>query len=563
MINDYSHLNLIEIDQLINSKCKRIILTGKNLTLNEINAIGCQPVKIEFTKDKQIISRVKTCFEKMMIDVCNGVPIYGCNTSYGARASRILTHGSSKKRINTAKEISNSIIHVDVSVGPLFEQEIIRSAILIRINMLMNGVSGVHINNLAVLRELLNKQITPLVNKYGGIGASGDLAHNCRIIDAARQLDGVKVINKQGKIIDAKNINKIYGIKPLILNPKAGLGLINGDNFSTAMAFHLAYDTLQALLIAIITGSMMVEVLRGTNRGFHPLLAAVRPHQGQKEIADIFRFLLDGSDLAYQEMLGHKRRRTGVKAQDGYSIRGISQYLGVDCENLKRIFDIIELNANSVSDNPLWVAPEYANPGEQPWQWVSGANFLATHMVDVMDNSRKILTHIVKLNDRHLARLVNPHENNGLPANLSDKKCISHCAFKGVQIQSGMFEVYSMLLSIPVSTFFGVHEEGNQDITSHALTSGIIGQDNLRIARYSLAQNLMAVCQAVDLRGGSKKLSKQSQPVYQLIRANSKYVTKERPLFNDIEAVYQLIVNGKFNQMLRDEIFTGFLQNHE
>ena len=212
--------------------------------------------------------------------------------------------------------------------------------------------------------------------------------------------------------------------------------------------------------------------------------------------------------------------------------------------------DVITVNANSVSDNPLWVAPEYTIEGEEPWHWVSGGNFLAMHMVDAMDNLRKIMTQITKLNDRHLARLIDTHENNGLPPNLSDKKAITGCAFKGVQIQSGMFDVYSTLLSFPVSTMFGVHEERNQDITAHSLTSGILGLENLKIARYSLAQNLIAVAQAVDLRGGPKLLSPRTRPVYDFIREKVKYVEAERSLGGEIEKVFGLISNGELDKLI-------------
>jgi histidine ammonia-lyase len=104
---------------------------------------------------------------------------------------------------------------------------------------------------------------------------------------------------------------------------------------------------------------------------------------------------------------------------------------------------------------------------------------------------------------------------------------------------------------MPVSTFFGVHEEGNQDITSHALTSGIFGIENLRLAHYALAQTLFAVCQAVDLRGDSKKLSPKTQPIYDFVRSKTAYVKEERPLHNEIEILYEAIISGELNELLR------------
>jgi phenylalanine ammonia-lyase len=447
---------------------------------------------------------------------------------------------------------------VDVSVGPLFSKDVIRAAMLVRINMLLKGVSAVKLEDLEIYRDMLNADIVPVVNQYGGIGASGDLAHNCRVLSAARWLPESKVWDKNGNMVDAKKTLQKAGISQLVLEPKAGLGLVNGDNFSTALATLLYVDTLQAMAIHTVTGAMMIEVLKGSDRSFHPLLSEMRPHKGQKEVSTLYRFLLKGSKLAYQEMSGHVRREPGIKVQDGYSLRCLSQYMAVNFEKIEQLIETITINANSASDNPLWVPPDQANEKEIPWQWVSGGNFIAMHMVEVMDALRKIMTQMIKLNDRHLGRLVSSHENNGLPANLSDTKAISQCSFKGVQIQSGMLEVYSTLLSIPVSTFFGVHEEANQDITSHALTSGILGLENLRLLRYSTAQNLLAILQAVDLRGGATLLSPQTQPLYTFLRQKTAYTAKERPLHSDIEYIYQVIQNGALTKLIQEKVFSNY-----
>ena len=554
----YREKSLIDIEREMSSFPLTATLTGRTLSIAEIISVARRNAQVDFTKERQILTHIQESYETMMQNVRDGVPIYGANTGYGAQASHVLADGTSEERMSVARKISEGIIHTDDTVGPIFEKDITRAAMLIRINMLMQGVSAVKLDDLSIYQEMLNKQITPIVNMYGGVGASGDLAHNSRVLSAARHLPGVSVWNAQGEVLSADTALNNAKIKQLILDPKGGLGLVNGDNFSTSVASLLAYDTMQALLMAHVLGAMTVEVLKGTNRSFHPMLGEVRPHPGQQEVASLYRYLLEGSQLAYQEMKGHVRREKGVKVQDGYSLRGIAQYHGVNEQKLKEILEVITINANSVSDNPLWVSPDHVTVGETPWQWVSGANFIAMHMVDVMDSLRKIMTQIVKLNDRHMAKLVNPHENNGLPANLSDKEAVTQCTFKGIQVQAGMFDVYSSLLSIPVSTFFGVHEEGNQDITSHALTSGILGIENLRLVQYSLAQNLLAVSQAVDLRGGPKLLSPRTRPLYEFVRNQATYVTKERPLNSDIETVYRSIKSGHLMNHMRNTVFNSF-----
>ncbi len=558
MKSDLSDSTLVTLDKALSIPINKVVLTGKDLTPREILAVarGCTPTLI--TNDRVIRETIQSSYDHMMEDVKNGVPVYGCNTGYGARAEVHRNSGNEKERIAQAKKISESIVHTDISVGPEVSADVVRAAMLIRINMLVNGVSAVPLETLELYQRTLNACITPVVHAYGGIGASGDLAHNGRVVSALRQLPGVKVRDASGVIQEAKDALSKKGIPPLLLEPKAGLGLVNGDNFSTAAASLIVIDLIHSVLIADVLGAMVIEVLKGTNRTFHPFLSKVRPHEGQAEVADLYRFLLEGSKLAYQEMSGHIPRPPGVNVQDAYSLRCISQSEGLNREQIKWALKTITINTNSVSDNPLWVSPEYATPGEKPWQWVSGGNFFALYMGEVIDIMRKIMTKLIKRNDRHLHRLVTPHRSNGLPANLSDEKAISCCAFKGIQLQSGMFDVYSMLLAQPVTTMFGVHEESNQDITPHSLTSALLAWENLRVLRYSLAMNLLAVAQATDLRGGPHLLSPKTRPVYEFIRNKARYVEEERPLNSDVESIAQSIQDDTLIDHIRTHILTEF-----
>jgi phenylalanine ammonia-lyase len=550
--------SLVELDRTLVSPLHEVVLGGGNLSAREILHVARCDTPVRFTDDPAVLDRIAACHARMMRDVAEGVPVYGCNTGYGAQASKVLAEGSSAARYWFARAVSEGISAIDIGVGPPLDRDVIRAAILLRINMLMGGVSAVKLDDLDLLRRLLNLQITPYVQQFGGLGASGDLSHNARVVSVLRQLEGSRVWDREGHLRDARETLVEAGFLPLELDPKAGLGLCNGDNFSTAFALLVAADTLRILLAAIAVSALTVEALRGTDRNFHPLLDAVRPHPGQREAAALFRHLLSGSGLAYQEMSGHLRRPPGESVQDGYSVRGVAQYLSVSIERIKAVFESLTINANSVSDNPLWVPPDQTTPGEEPWQWVSGANFLAMHAAEALDGLRKTLTQVVKLADRHLARLVNPHLNAGLPANLSEVTAFTGCMFKGMQIQSGMFEVYSTYLSFPVTTLFGVHEEGNQDVTTHALTSGILALENVRLARYALAQNLLALAQAVDYRGGGDRLSPRTRPIYEFVRGLAACHASEGPLHRDIERLYQAQVSGAFAEVLRDRVFSAF-----
>jgi phenylalanine ammonia-lyase len=234
---------------------------------------------------------------------------------------------------------------------------------------------------------------------------------------------------------------------------------------------------------------------------------------------------------------GHIPREAGEIIQDPYSIRCLPQYYGPGWETISQAWKTIEINANSVSDNPLWTTPSYTTEKEEPYKWVSGGNFLAMHMSDTLDKLRKVAIHIVKQNDRHLARLIHPQMNNGLPANLSDAKDISQCTFKGVQTQMGMYEVYASALAVPISTAFGVHEELNQDITSHAMTSARLTLEVLDITKYAIASNFIAAAQAIDLRGGPELVSPVTKNLYTWLREQVPYTNKSQPLGNYVETI--------------------------
>lgn len=554
-MNIYKNRKLKEIAKnFVNGPSDPVVISGESFRLDDMHRVGKGKSKISLSADKEIIKRISEGYDQMMNQVKEGVPIYGVNTGYGGQADLVVNKGSVDEKLKMAQKISESIVHVDVSTGPAVPKDITRVAMAIRANMLMKGVSAVRKEDLEMYCSLLNNDLIPKVGVFGGLGASGDLPQNGRVLSVMRQLAGTKIWKGDSSFEDAPMALQKKGLKPLHIEPKAGLGLVNGDNFSTAAAFHLTRETMFVLLTQAVIGSMMLEMLLATNRSLHPLVSEVRPHQGQGEVADVYRKLIKGSQYIRDEMKVLLPRVEGRKVQDVYSIRCLTQFLGVSWERVKWAMETIEINANSTSDNPLWVPKGFETEGEDSWQWVSGGNFLAEYMVEVMDSLRKTLTHVVKLNDRHIARLIDPHENNGLTPNLSHKDAISQCSFKGVQAQAGMFDVYSMFLSMPISTLFGVHEQNNQDLTSHAMTSGHIGRELLKVTWLSLAQTSISLAQAVDLREGKGKLAPKTLKFYNYIRDHVGFVKSEQPLGPQIELIAEKLQTTEFRKLLVEDI---------
>lgn len=563
-----------------------IYLTGKpRLEIQDILSIAENraSIKLDINADNQ--KAIKECHECMLDQVKQGTPIYGTNSSFGEQANRLRINDHQQARVKSAKEISESILFTDVSVGPPLPDELVRAAMLIRANMLLQGVSAVKQQDIEYFISFLNKNITPIVGSYGSLGASGDLAQNCRILSTAMHKEHVEVNapwpdDPEVKKRKGKETLEKYKIEKLELDPKAGLGLVNGDNFSTAAAILLFKEVSELMLLNILISALMVQVLKGTSRSFHPLLACVRRHPGQRLAADLFRDLLKDSELVFDQLNGKitssNKKEPTKNIQDAYSLRCLSQFLAPDLETLGHIKKTLEINANGVSDNPLWVKDlshlttdntSYNFDEDDINTWISGCNFLGMHMAESIDQMRKITTRLVKLNDRHLARLVSTHKNSGLPSNLSHwNNSVSGCTFKGLQIQMGMMEVYTTALATPITTTFGLHEENNQDVTAHGLTSWLLGKENIRLARYAAATNLIAVVQAVDLRFLDKDdpfksdhprglLSPETRHCYDFVRNTLKntpginvkglpLINKDQPMSLFLEQVYERLCDS-------------------
>ncbi|OGM18269.1 hypothetical protein A2686_03645 [Candidatus Woesebacteria bacterium RIFCSPHIGHO2_01_FULL_38_10] len=517
------------------------INVGINIKLSQIYFVARKNLQVQLNISKQREEKIKVIFENMANQVRSGIPIYGTTTAYGARAGLILNRGKESVRWKNACRLSEAIIHVDVSTGPIIAKDIVRAAMLVRLTALLSGHSAIRLQTIKAIQKLLNNYITPIVGWYGSVGASGDLAQNGRIVATLLQKKTAKVWDKDGKVVSASFALKKSGMKPIQLAPKEGLALVNGDNFSTAAATLISIDLYKLMFINTFVSALTIQALKATTRNFHPLLQTLRPHPGQKLAADLLRKLLEGSKLSFGSLEFLTKREGSI--QDVYSIRCLPQFYGPDWETLFVVMDTLEINANSVSDNPLWTDLKTTYKDKTPYQWVSGGNFLAMYMSDALDKLRKIFVHIVKQNDRHMARLTHPAFNNGLPPNLSHQSAISQTTFKGLQTQMGMYEVFASLLATPVSTAFGVHEEFNQDITSHALTSALLTQEVLAIAKLAVASGLISACQAIDFRGGINLISPATREIFRWLRKRVPFIKKEQSLGFYVEKIADEILS--------------------
>ena len=161
--------SLVAISRMLAYRPTNVILSGTQLRLEQILAVARDGAVVKFTLEPKVRNRIEACFRHMMQDIEQGIPVYGCNSGYGAQAGVVINSGSGAERLEAARAISRAISIVDVGVGPCFQPDVVRAAILIRINMLLTGFSAVKLADLDCYRLLLNGGITPLVAQYGGL----------------------------------------------------------------------------------------------------------------------------------------------------------------------------------------------------------------------------------------------------------------------------------------------------------------------------------------------------------------------------------------------------------
>ncbi|WP_448376337.1 histidine ammonia-lyase [Fervidobacterium sp.] len=364
---------------------KKIIIDGEHLTLDDVHLVSRENANVSISPvayKKMESSRkiVEKFLEK-------GEPIYGVNTGFGALANVRI----SKEKLRELQR--NIVLSHSAGVGNYLPEDIVRAMILIRANALSKGLSGVRTVVVEKLVELLNKDIIPAVPEIGSVGASGDLAPLSHI---AMVLIGEGKILKNGKVVDFCQIKDIF--KPIELEEKEGLSLINGTQYMAAHLALIVRDLERLMKIATLVAASSVDVLFGTPSAFDERVQLARPHPGQIKIAQMLREFLKGSEIR------ESHKRCG-KVQDAYTLRTIPQVYGAVLDTINWVKEIVEREINSATDNPLVFEEEI----------ISGGNFHGEPMALCADYLAIALTSMGNMIERRIDRLVNPKVNEGLP----------------------------------------------------------------------------------------------------------------------------------------------------
>ncbi len=490
-----------------------IIISGSELTLNDIANVARKHFEVKLAPD----ARQKILSSRNVVDriIQEERIVYGVNTGFGKFSDKKISKDEAKLLQK------NLIITHAVGAGPNLKTDEVRAIILLRINSLVQGFSGIRLETVETMIEMLNKGVTPLVPQKGSLGASGDLAP---LAHMALPIMGLGQAEYEGKIYSGSEAMGLAGISTIELTEKEGLALINGTQVMTAIGALVLYDALKLLKIADISLALSFEAHNGIIDALDERMHIVRPHQGQIDTARIARQLLNESK--------NVTHQGDIRTQDAYSLRCAPQVHGASKDAINYVKKTVDIEVNSVTDNPIIFSE--TNDG------ISGGNFHGQPMALSFDFLGIAISEIANISERRIERLVNP-ALSGLPAFLVGNGGLNS-GYMILQYAAASLVSENKVLSHPASVDSIPSSANQEDHVSMGTIAANKARTIMENTRRVLATELLCACQAIDLRG-DKGMGIGTKAAYRVIRGKIDKLTKDRPLYGDINKCEELILN--------------------
>lgn len=472
-------------------------------TYEDFKAIVFHKKQVAISKEAKNLIEESYNFLK---EFANDKIIYGVNTGFGPMAQyRIEPEDQLQLQYNLIRSHASGC-------GEVFDIKTVRAAILCRLNSLSLGKSGVHIEAIELMRDLLNYRITPLIFQHGGVGASGDLV---QLAHLALVLIGEGEVFYKGLRRPTAEVFAEIGIKPLQIHLREGLSLMNGTSVMTGLAGVNLYYAEKLLQWTVKFSCAINELVQTYDDHFSPELNNAKQHSGQQDIAKLMReFLADSkrtrkrAEHLYQGE--HNETVFKEKVQEYYSLRCVPQILGPVLDTLQHTQRIFEEELNSANDNPIVDLPTQ--------QVYHGGNFHGDYISLEMDKLKLVVTRMAMLAERQLNYLLNPKINELLPPFVNAGKLGFNFGMQGVQFTATSTTAECQTLSTSMYVHSIPNNNDNQDIVSMGTNAATLTRKVIENAFQVLAIEAITIAQAIDILGCYDELSSTTQKWYNEIR---------------------------------------------
>lgn len=503
-----------------------LLIGNRKLTLEDLINVTRNGYEVKISEE----AKEKVAIARKLVDdyVEEGKISYGITTGFGKFSDSIIS------KEETATLQRNLIISHACGVGNPLPIDQVRGIMLLRVNNLIQGHSGIRQKVLDLLVEMINKGVTPYIPEKGSLGASGDLAPLSHMVLV---MLGLGKAYYKGELYTGEEALKKAKIKPIkSLSSKEGLALINGTQVMTSVGAHTVYDAINLMKHLDVAASLSMEALNGIICAFDPRIQEVRGHLGQINTAkNVNKILKNSTSITKQGEL---------RVQDPYALRCTPQVHGASKDALNYIKDKVEIEMNAVTDNPIIFPTEN--------EVLSGGNFHGQPMALPFDFLGIALAEMANISERRLERLVNPSLNNGLPAFLVENGGVNS-GFMIVQYSAASLVSENKVLAHPASVDSIPSSANQEDHVSMGTIAARKANEILGNVRKVIAMEILAACQGIDLRD-VKRLGKGTNEAHTLVREVVEYYDKDRVMYIDIEKVEDLIKTNKIVEKVEENV---------
>jgi len=497
------------------------VLNPGTLTLKQLRALIDQPRPIALDPASHGAIDRSAAVVQAVID--RDETAYGINTGFGALARTRIKN-------DQLTELQRRLVlsHAAGTGDPL-PDAIVRAILILKINGLARGFSGIRRSVIDALVALVNAEVYPRIPAKGSVGASGDLAP---LAHMSATLLGIGEVSHKGKVLSAVEGLKIAGLKPIDLAAKEGLALLNGTQVSTALAATGLFAADDLLRAGLIAGAMSTDAALGSDAPFDPRIHAVRGQLGQIDAARALKALMEGSALRASHI-------DCDRVQDPYSLRCQPQVMGAALDQLRHAANIIARECNAVSDNPL----VFADQGDI----VSGGNFHAEPVALAADGIALAIAEIGAISERRTALLTDARMSN-LPAFLSPDPGLNS-GFMIAHVTAAALASENKLLAHPASVDSLPTSANQEDHVSMATHGARRLHDMADNTAAIVGIELLAAAQGIELRK-PVTTSPRLQKVLKLLREDTAFWDQDRLMAPEIEAAKRLVRNPALREIV-------------